>query len=211
MIPIALKLKKARHKEIAKLQDMIVEALYKAFEKAVIHGGTAIWRCYQGNRFSEDIDVYIIKKTDKINKLFDEFEKQGFLIKKRKVSENSIFSELEFNRVNVRFEAIFKEYHGVLKEYEASDSNLTTVYTLTPEELVKEKSNTYLKRLKVRDLYDVFFLLRQVKGKAEVTASIKKLVSQYKPPVDEKELQTIIITGLVPSPKEMLEYIRRWL
>jgi len=211
MIPLILKLKKARHKEIARLQDMIVEALYIVFEKAVLHGGTAIWRCYQGNRFSEDIDVYIPKNTDKINELFNEFEKQGFLIKKRKVSQNSIFSELEFNRVNVRFEAIFKEYHGVLKEYETSDANLTTVYTLTPEELVKEKSNTYLKRLKVRDLYDVFFLLRHVKDKAEVTASIKNLVSQYKPPVDEKELQAIIITGLVPSPKEMLEYIRRWL
>lgn len=210
MIPLILKLKKARHREIARLQDILVEVLYQVFEKAVLHGGTAIWRCYQGNRFSEDIDIYILKKTAKINELFNEFEKQGFLIKKKKISANSIFSELEFNRVNVRFEAIFKEYRGVLKEYEASDTNLITVYTLTPEELIKEKTDTYLKRLKIRDLYDVFYLLRYVKDKSIVTSRIKKLVSQYKPPVDEKELQTIIITGLVPNPKEMLEYIKRW-
>ena len=211
MIPLILKLKKARHREIARLQDVMVEALYRAFEKAVLHGGTAIWRCYQGNRFSEDIDVYIPKNTNKTNELFNEFEKQGFIVKKKKISQNSIFSELEFNRVSVRFEAIFKEYHGVLKEYENSDANLMTVYTLAPEELVKEKSAAYLKRRKVRDLYDVFFLLKYVKDKQAVSSSIRKLLSSYQPPVDTQDLQVIIITGLVPDPKEMLEYIKRWL
>jgi len=211
MIPLILKLKKARHREIARLQDVMVEALYRAFEKAVLHGGTAIWRCYQGNRFSEDIDVYIPKNTNKTNELFNEFEKQGFIVKKKKISQNSIFSELEFNRVSVRFEAIFKEYHGVLKEYENSDANLMTVYTLAPEELVKEKSAAYLKRRKVRDLYDVFFLLKYVKDKQAVSSRISKLLSNQQPPVDTQELQVIIITGLVPDPKEMLEYIKRWL
>ena len=59
MIPLILKLKKATHREIAKAQDLIVETLYEVFETAVFHGGTAIWRCYKGNRFSEDIDIYM--------------------------------------------------------------------------------------------------------------------------------------------------------
>ena len=57
-IPLALRIKKAQHKEIAEAQDIVVEELYRIFSKAVFHGGTSIWRCYNGNRFSEDIDVY---------------------------------------------------------------------------------------------------------------------------------------------------------
>jgi len=61
-IPLGLRIKRKRHREIAFLQDIIVEKLYEIFSKAVIHRETAIWRCYDGNRFSEDIDVYIEEK-----------------------------------------------------------------------------------------------------------------------------------------------------
>ena len=71
MIPLILKLKKSSQKEIAKAQDLIVEEIYKIFDKAIIHGGTSIWRCYNGNRFSEDIDMYIPKEISKINDLFE--------------------------------------------------------------------------------------------------------------------------------------------
>jgi len=58
-IPLILKLKKKSEKEIAYAQDIVVGELYKFFPDAVIHGGTAIWRCYQGNRFSS---LYVSKK-----------------------------------------------------------------------------------------------------------------------------------------------------
>jgi len=51
-IPLNLKLNKRSEREIAYAQDVIVAELYKFFPEAIIHGGTAIWRCYQGNRFS---------------------------------------------------------------------------------------------------------------------------------------------------------------
>lgn len=60
-IPLMLKLRKSAHKDIAAAQDLIVESLYDTFNDAVLHGGTCIWRCYQGKRFSEDIDMYIPK------------------------------------------------------------------------------------------------------------------------------------------------------
>ena len=76
MIPINLKLKRKMHKDIAYAQDLIVEEIYNFFPKAVIHGGTAIWRCYNGNRFSEDIDVYIKKDREKIEEFFKTLEKE---------------------------------------------------------------------------------------------------------------------------------------
>jgi len=208
-IPIILRLKSARHKELARAQDIVVEELYKVFEEAVLHGGTAIWRCYKGNRFSEDVDVYISKKMEKLNNLFDNFQKRGFTIEKKKISENSLYSNLRINGVFVKFEALFKESKSVLKEYEKIDGNLATVHTLTPEEIIKEKVNTYLKRKKIRDLYDIFFLIRHVKDKKEVEKELKELIKKFQKPIDEKELKSLIFEGLTPNTEKMLSYIER--
>lgn len=210
MIPLILRLKKARHKEIAKAQDLIVEELYTVFNNAVMHGGTAIWRCYKGNRFSEDIDVYLRKDNEKLNALFLNLEKRGFAIEKKKISENSLYSNLVLNGTAVRFEALFKRADGMLKEYETADGNLISIYTLSAEELIKEKTSTYLKRLKVRDLYDIFFLLRYA-DKGKVRQDIKKLSGQFNKPLDEQELKVLILEGLTPDVEKMIQYIKSFI
>lgn len=204
-IPIVLKLRKEGHKEIARAQDLLIEEVYRVFEDAVLHGGTAIWRCYKGNRFSEDLDFYLNKDNKKIEALFENLRK-NFVIEKRKISENSLFSVLNFNGTIIRFEAIFKKVKGELKEYEKADGNLISIYTLSAEELIKEKADAYLKRLKIRDLYDVFFLLRY----ADKTTDMNRLIKNFKKPVDENELKVLIIEGLIPSVEGMLNYIRKW-
>lgn len=208
MIPLILKLKKTAHKDIATAQDIIIVALYEVFNDAVLHGGTAIWRCYKGNRFSEDVDVYIPKNIDKIAHLLDILLKKGFNIQKKKISENSLFSTLNFGRTVVRFEAIFKKVDGSLKEYETVDGNFITVNTLEPEQFIGEKIDAYIKRLKIRDLYDIFFLLRYVKDKNKVKLKIKKLIANFKKPIDENELKVLILEGLIPSSEKMIDYIK---
>lgn len=209
MIPIALKLKKQAHKDIAMAQDLIAEAIYSTFDDAVMHGGTAIWRCYDGKRFSEDIDVYIPKNLEKINALFDTLKKDGFLLEKKKIGDNSLYSVLRLNRTIVRFEALFKKHSSfILKEYCKIDGNAISIYTLSPEELIGEKVEAYLKRRKIRDLYDIFFLLKYVENNS-VDNELKKLVKNYEKPTDENELKTLVIEGLAPSSEKMLEYIRR--
>ncbi len=211
-IPLILKIKKQAHKEIARAQDIIVVELYKIFEKAVIHGGTAIWRCYNGNRFSEDIDVYIPKNEAKINKLFDNLKNKGFEILKKKIGENSLYSNLKINNINVRLEALFKKLipKGSLMEYKEVNGNMITVFTLTPEEIIKEKVHAYTKRRKIRDLYDIFFLLRYVKNKKEIITEINYLIKNFYEPVDKKELKVLILEGIVPEPEKMIQYIKRY-
>lgn len=210
MIPLIIKLKKVMHKEIATAQDIIMEELYKVFDDAVIHGGTSIWRCYGGNRFSEDIDAYIPKSREKIKVFFENLKRKGFVIKKEKVTERSIYSNMAFNRVDVRFEATFKKISGVLKEYEKADGTYITVYTLSPEELINEKVSAYLGRRKVRDIYDIFFLLRYVKRKENVSSAIGLLVKNARMPVDEEELKILILEGIVPTTEKMISYIKQW-
>src|SRR3989339_2086515 len=131
MIPLILRLKKEIHKKIAVAQDLIVQEMLNTFDNVVLHGGTAIWRCYKGNRFSEDIDVYIPGDLKKIDMLFDSFLKKEFVIEKKKITENGIYSNLRLNDTLVRFEALFKKISGSLKEYETADGNYLTIYTLT--------------------------------------------------------------------------------
>ena len=207
MIPLILKIKKGTHKDIAQAQDIIVQELYDIFESAVFHGGTAIWRCYGGNRFSEDLDFYLPREKLKIDSLFTRLQDLGFSVQKKKLSERSLYSELAWNRTSVRLEAIFKKTEGHLKEYQTVDGNFLTVYTLLPEEFIAEKVQAYLGRRKVRDLYDIFFLMRFVTNRAAVKPHILRLQKEFNPPVDEKELIVLILEGLVPTSDKIAEYL----
>ena len=207
-LPLQLRLKREAHKKIAYAQDLIVKEVYAVFDKALLHGGTAIWRCYRGKRFSEDLDFYFPKDKEKIELLFGRLQRLGFTIKKKKISETSVYSELELDRVSVRLEATFQRSSGVICDYELSDGNFIAIYSLTPEQFLVEKARTYLKRFKVRDLWDVFFLLKQVEHPSTIL-ELGKVITHYQKPSDEGDLKVILLEGIVPSSDEMREYIKR--
>ena len=209
-IPLMLRLKKESHKDIARAQDIIIEELYGIFDRAVIHGGTGIWRCYHGNRFSEDIDVYIPKDLAKLEILFHEFEKRGFIVEKKKITENSLYSNLNLNGVAVRFEALFKKESGLLKNYETAEGGLIVVYSLSSEGFIEEKVDAYLNRLKIRDLYDIFFLLRYSDPK-KIEKYLLKLIRNFKNPIDREDLKVLILEGVVPETGKMLDYIKNYI
>jgi len=209
-IPLNLKLRKKAEKEIAYAQDIIVGELYRFFPNAIIHGGTAIWRCYQGNRFSENVDVYINKDERKIEDFFKSLEGKGFKIIKKRVKEASLYSELILNSTLLRFEATFQKKKPFLKKYETSESFFINVYTLSPEDLIIEKVETYLKRRKIRDLYDISFLISYAENKKTVENCLKRLIENYEKPVDEANLRNLIIIGAVPNSNELLMEIKKW-
>ncbi|MEK6898628.1 MAG: nucleotidyl transferase AbiEii/AbiGii toxin family protein [Nanoarchaeota archaeon] len=207
-VPLQARLKREVHRKIAYVQDIIMKEVYSVFNDAILHGGTAIWRCYNGKRFSEDLDFYLPKERKKIEVLFENLKRRGFIIKKQKISEQSVYSELELERVSVRLEATFQKVSGVICDFELSDGNFISIYSLTIEQFITEKSETYLKRLKVRDLWDIFFLLKNVENLHKLKV-LENLIRLYKKPIDEENLQAILLEGIVPSAKEMIEYIKR--
>lgn len=209
-IPLANRIKKQTHRDIALAQDLIVEELYSVIPKAVFHGGTSIWRCYQGKRFSEDLDFYLPRDLKAINQLFSNLEKKGFEIKKKKISERSIYSLLTHERTNVRFEATFQSKESILADYETINGNFLTVRSISQENLIVEKALTYNKRRKIRDLWDVFFLIKTINNKKSLHA-VKELLDNYKKPLDEEDLKIIILEGINPTAEEMKHYLeRKW-
>lgn len=108
----------------------------------------------------------------------------------------------------MRFEALFKDVKGIVKEYETYDGMLFNVFTLSPEEMVREKINAYLRRRRIRDLYHVFFMLRYSE-KDELKPDLQKLLREFKDPVDEEELKALIMFGAIPTKDDIVEYVRR--
>jgi predicted nucleotidyltransferase component of viral defense system len=207
-IPLQTKLKRESHRKIAYAQDLVVKEVYSVINNAVLHGGTAIWRCFDGKRFSEDLDFYFPKDLKKVQLIFENLKKIGFEIKKKKISENSVYSELILNRTSVRLEATFQKISGVLVDYGMSDGNFISIYSLTLKQFLSEKANTYLKRFKIRDLWDVFFLLKNIENVKSIK-EIGNLIKNYKKPVDEEDLKVILLEGIIPSSEEMIQYIKR--
>jgi len=208
------KLKKKLHKDIALLQDIVIDIAYEVFPDAVLHGGTAIWRCYNGTRFSDDIDMYINKEESKKIDVFKEKLKQRRLnINKFKVTDNVIYAKISFNNVETRFEASFlsiKDKQVIIKPYETIDGNYLNIFTFAAEDLIKEKVNTYLSRQFIRDLYDIYMLLNYVENKQEIRDSLKQLLSKYEKPKDETILNAFVFIGAAPTTQQMLTVIKRW-
>ena len=76
--------------------------------------------------------------------------------------------------------------------------------------LTFQKISTYLKRKKIRDLYDIFFLLRHVKVNSKMKEKLRILTKRFEFPEDEQNLKAILISGPIPTTKNMLDYIERW-
>lgn len=111
-IPLMNRLRKESHRNIAMAQDLLTIEIYGNFPEAIIHGGTAIWRCYGGNRFSEDVDVYLPKKyrqSEKAKTFVSGMKSRGFVVDKFREKENSVFSTFSYNGAVVRFEATFQD------------------------------------------------------------------------------------------------------
>ena len=210
MIPLINQLNKERHRQVAIAQDFLITELYRFFPQAVFHGGTAIWRCFHGGRFSEDLDVYIEKDKDQIERLFTSLQQKGMNVIKKKVSANSLYSKIEFDRHIVSLEAVFKKVKGTLAEYEKVDGNILMVYSLTSNQFIEEKVEAYLGRKKIRDLYDIFFLLSKADRLPKVVDALQKLLAEFSLPEDETDLKSILLEGAMPDSKNMIEYIRRW-
>ena len=213
ILPLNKKLKKKIHRTIALAQDVLVISVYDLFPKAVIHGGTAIWRCFGSNRFSEDVDLYLpigLKKAG-VGRFLDDLKRRGFTIEKFKTTENAIFSRFSYVDAAVRCEAVFKNVESfVTKPFEMVDGTFMMVNTLSAEKVIEEKVSAYLRRRKVRDLYDIFFLLKFVEEKEETRDVLAKLLKDFKAPEDSDELKTLIVLGAVPNVKDMVGEIERW-
>ncbi|MGC8676285.1 MAG: nucleotidyl transferase AbiEii/AbiGii toxin family protein [Candidatus Micrarchaeia archaeon] len=211
-LPIAQKLGRQEYIDVANLQDLFVDSLYAFDKDAVLHGGTAIWRCYGGNRFSYDLDFYITSKeeAERIrNRLTWELQKRGANLDKLAAIDRFVYATVSNSAVKLKAEMKYetKRLKPIVKEYERADGTLLSVLTLSPEQLILEKIAAYESRRYVRDLYDIYHLLHYVTSEREVKSELKRFLDEIEPPVDEKGLAGILLSGVAPSYDDLKEGI----
>lgn len=215
-IPLSNRLRRKAHAEIAALQDEVVEALYAAFPetKFVLRGGTAVWRCYGGNRFSEDLDFFTVSVLPPGFKesFFAAMRALGLEVTKFKRTANTVFAKISGGGgVEIRVEvstACGAEKRGVsVAEFEKADGGVTDVYALSAYALLKEKMAAFASRRFARDFYDVYFLSRLVEFDAVSRRELKEFLRDAKPPVDEQNLEVLVFSGVAPSFKQMVEVL----
>lgn len=208
-LPLDKRLKKRAHVEVALLQDELVDAVYSVENNAVLRGGTAIWRCYGGSRFSEDLDFYASKKIIEIE---GELRKRGLEASKFKQTENLLYAKASNGETEVRLEANFaSKKRGTVCGYERADGGMMQILSLTPEELLLEKTSAYYGRRLARDLYDAQHLSGLVENEAAVATQMRKFVSSIPKPVDEGNLKAILYAGAIPSFEQLRDALtRRW-
>ncbi|MDG6903049.1 MAG: nucleotidyl transferase AbiEii/AbiGii toxin family protein [Nitrososphaerota archaeon] len=210
--PLARRLKRRAHREVAFAQDVVVAEAYEAYPACVLHGGTAIWRCYGGTRFSEDLDAYLPGSAGDADERF----RRGLAAKgakelKFRRTSDMVYGKFELGGGAVSFEGALRGPPArSVRAYETLDGGSMLVSALPPEELLQEKAAAYGDRRKVRDLYDVLFLLSRVEDVERARGAVGSLVDGYAPPVDGAELKALVLAGAAPTPAEMLEALERW-
>jgi len=213
--------------EKAKLEDSLVDILYDRYKELVFHGGTAIWRCYSGNRFSRDLDFYMKgAEKDKMvhyKEMAEFLKERGFAIKEKGYSNSTkTMHFLVESNAKMKIDVNFNYKMGTPVEYIKVDGSRIVVLALTPEELLNEKIDAYLKKInsadensqpEIQDLYDMYYLSTIVKSRKPGTVKMLVLLldeMDSKPPANQHSLGHLILSGVPPTFDFMIKKLRDW-
>lgn len=212
-LPIASFLKSRSELETAKLEDDVVGVIANITGKVALHGGTAVWRCYGGKRFSRDIDAYV---------WYSDFRKKFIGAAARLGIEVSKFREKRITYINVRkgdteikIESNNVERNAILVPYERVDGSKINILALSPEDLILEKIDAYMNRRAYKDLYDITVLLNSVKEPGRIRNALRRFAESIQEPDEDfqsySQFRSVIYAGTAPAYERMAELVKRWL
>lgn len=212
-LPISSLLRRRNELETAQLEDDVVSLLSGITDRLALHGGTTVWRCYGGRRFSKDVDAYIWDKGFK-EKFMEAAERIGIEVSKFR-EKKLTYIHVRKGDTEIKIEPNNVERASVLVPYERVDGSRINILALSPEDLVLEKIEAYGDRRAYKDLYDITVLLNHVKHADKVRTTLSKFTKSIPEPDESfqsySEFRSIIYSGPAPSYERMSEFIKRWL
>ena len=196
---------------LAEFQDYVLEIIYNRIEPAaLLYGGTAVWRCYGGQRFSEGIDIHL--RNESLEKLIASLPKYGVRLLWRDVDYPSRI-RIGNNETSLLLESKEGYAESVVRQYFRVDGSPMTVSVLSPTELLIKKIEAYNGRRFIRDIYDMFILTRYLDpSDYTVISRLSTFLKSVAKPDDEAILSSLIYSGNNNLTfTNMLEYISGWL
>lgn len=222
------------------IQSLILTILSE--ESLIFKGGTYLW-FFQGlNRFSEDLDFTVYEKLppnlskkvseslelfgveNSIKIIHDDEKSLSFRIS-AKGPLNTSEKDLCFVYVEIsKREKILKKPKTYKLEFPEYSSPIKFILGMNIEEVVSEKVRAVMTRKKKRDIYDLWYLIKNKKIKFNKDLINEKL-KYYKEEFSEKafisEIKkqeknfkkelTPLVFSEVPSFKECLKIIEKWI
>lgn len=164
------------------LLEVLLFALYNEIkDELIFKGGTALYKMYGLNRFSEDLDFTFMKHRKSILKIF-----QGVMGQLSLLGISGKIKEIrEYRRqINVHIELKGPLYDGSKESLVFIPVNISLrekvqhaafemlfssyreipsfeIYVMSEQEIAAEKVRAILSRDKARDVYDLWFLLKK--------------------------------------------------
>jgi len=163
------------------LLEIILYTISNIRRLLVFKGGTALYKFYNLNRFSEDLDFDIIAKRFNVSKFINDTKRNLELIgMKRTLSDLKEYS----NEINIKFTIRGPLYDGRKESMSRVTINLSkreqpkkideklligrypeipsfSLCILDAKEIAAEKVRCILTREKPRDVYDIWFLFKK--------------------------------------------------
>lgn len=191
----------------ADLEDKVIDIIFSVTNKAVFHGGTCVWRCFGGERFSEGISIYV-ENENAIKRIIDRLIYYGYRTKfSTAFSKHGV--KLYFYNIEdmLDLQIAILGIAGVLNGYETIKGSEINVVTIEPEDVILEKINDYNNRREAKDLYDIWVLTKNYRLTEKSWSDLDTFIYSIKPCFNYNDLAQNIY-GERPSFKEMVEDIK---
>lgn len=141
------------HKKV--IEDFL-QFVNKDTSDFILKGGTALMECYGLSRFSEDIDFN--GKSPNIEQYVKKFcEQNGYSYRIAKDTNTTKRYYINYGNEGKPLKVETSYRPNMASLYEITKINGLTVYTI--DELAAQKAAAYVGRDKIRDLYDVTFIV----------------------------------------------------
>ncbi len=210
------------------LQDHVLTLLYRDSSDLIFRGGTCIWKVYDGERFSEDLDFASEDISSGLAEyLSEELNFLGFTVSvdKERETESMYRLRLEVDRPDTgsttplsieilkdsvsRERITEREIHSPYPDVPKIDTK-----TLNQHALLLEKISAVYDRNRSRDVHDVYRLLKN--GASVDVEEVREhwkdfTIEKFKESLDKKKegwkgLKALMV-GTVPEFKEEKQYI----
>lgn len=162
----------------------------RVLDGVVFCGGTMLRLCHELNRYSVDLDFWLLNKEreDEMFAKVKTYLKENFILKKSSHRKNSLlfeFSAKGYPR-HLKIE-IRKRKDRIKYEEKIAFSKHSTKQVFlkaeTLDDMMKDKIDTFLDRVQIRDVFDIEFLIKQgiqLKATQKDLEEMRGLIGKFK-------------------------------
>jgi hypothetical protein len=185
----------------------------RLLEPLVFGGGTMLRLCHELNRYSADLDFWLIKRLsqqDYFDKIRDAIEKH-YEVKDAQIKQQTLLVEIRSSsyprrlKIEIRREVKDRDYENTIA-FSRFSTRQVMLRTFTLGQMMKNKIAAFLDRGEIRDCFDIEFLLRRGVALSFADAGQKK---KFEKKINRlKDMDFKVKLGSILDPADRTYYMK---